>query len=595
MSSTEALSTVIDSAASSAPLKFKRSAGSPSRLRAFGVMKEGGGAEEGGRSAIAYSSKYQKGLGGTVVERSTEVSASARSDADGGGGSRDADVIVLSVGGGGGGGGGEKGGEKGVTQSTREGRDGRGANRISRLGREGSGGGVGRGGLGRGTPTGRPVEKDDDVGHVRASDNQGGVSLRNASGDACGSEEDDSTTNVMAASRGASSASEAEPIVGAGNRRCYRSTLDSLSPELKAAIFKYLPVPDLCRMSEVNRYYRRLCSSDPLWEWRAVKMGVCKAAEERSWMWNYMAAVLGVIHAKTFDDSNSDRMVELRGDIWIGDPVHIFFTGEANKNRWKNEFLRILDALDNSDVILTYRGIASGVIQTRWGEGAYPATRRRKHLGDIFSSSGLIAVVPRPLLRILERENGKPTPEKSGILVRGVNGRICTSRDGDFMITANNPAKGVVQQIGDNLEMHVCVDVLVTTGGFWTVDSDDDDDDDEDNEDYDAFADSSDELLYGPGGAGAGSGCGEGPASEKGRCEGAKEASMELCLTSQSEHRSHLSPFPRRELLTWKGHNAGLHCNWRRVEGREAGLEERSVSSHGKRHQRLPEEAKEGS
>jgi hypothetical protein len=51
--------------------------------------------------------------------------------------------------------------------------------------------------------------------------------------------------------------------------------------------------------------------------------------------------------------------------------MHAFFTSEAHRWRWSHEFMPIMDALHDADVIVTYRGLQCGVIQTRFGEGAY--------------------------------------------------------------------------------------------------------------------------------------------------------------------------------------------------------------------------------
>eukprot|EP00245_Coleochaete_scutata_P007782 TRINITY_DN23548_c0_g1_i1.p1 TRINITY_DN23548_c0_g1~~TRINITY_DN23548_c0_g1_i1.p1 ORF type:complete len:341 (+),score=44.03 TRINITY_DN23548_c0_g1_i1:260-1282(+) len=258
-----------------------------------------------------------------------------------------------------------------------------------------------------------------------------------------------------------------------------RGGLDALSVEIKTVIFNFLPVRDLCSMCQVNRKYRQFCSGDPLWRGRATKLGISKGAEDQSWKWNFMAAVVGILHGKTFDDSNINRVLHLRGDMWIGDPMDVFFTGESNKGRWQQEFLSIVEELGGADAIITYRGIPSAVIHTAYGEGTYPVVRRNRVYGHCTSTSGMLAVVPRRLVKILEGENGRRAPNTGNVLVLNVDGRICTSRDGDFLIVASRPTKGVSLLLGSDWKF--VVDVLVTTGGDWSLDTEDSSDEGEDD------------------------------------------------------------------------------------------------------------------
>eukprot|EP00850_Spirogloea_muscicola_P012249 SM000078S22108 [mRNA] locus=s78:386006:388371:- [translate_table: standard] len=294
------------------------------------------------------------------------------------------------------------------------------------------------------------------------------------------------------------------PGFGAGPERHRDGSLllGHLSWELKVAIFRHLSIQDLCRMTEVNKYYHSLCSTDDLWMEKAMLSGVGKGADERSWKWNYYASVRGIVHIKVFDDSNPSSSLQLHGDVWIGDPAAAFFAGESNKRRWHQEFVPLMEALDMSDVILTYRGISCAIVHARYGDGAYPVVRRKEHNGFVFTESGMLAVVPLRLMEILERENGKTIlerengktiPSSRSLTLEDVHGFVCTSRDGDFIITASDPAKGIKQQIGGAMEAYVDDNILLKklgvnvrmpandrAGGYWTMDSDSDSDSESD-------------------------------------------------------------------------------------------------------------------
>eukprot|EP00850_Spirogloea_muscicola_P019295 SM000187S03912 [mRNA] locus=s187:66444:68879:- [translate_table: standard] len=306
----------------------------------------------------------------------------------------------------------------------------------------------------------------------------------------------------------------APPGFGAGGPERHRDgslLLGRLSWELKLAIFRRLSIQDLLRLSEVNKYYHSLCSRDDLWMERAMLAGVGKGADEHSWKWNYVASVIGIVHAKVFDDSNPSSCLQLHGDVWIGDPAAAFFAGESNKRRWHQQFVPLMEALDMSDVILTYRGISCAIVHARYGDGAYPVVRHKEHKGFVFTESGMLAVVPLRLMEILERENGKTIlerengktvlerekgktiPSSHSLTLEDVHGFVCTSRDGDFMITASDPAKGIRQQLGAAMEAYVDDNIFLQklgvtmlmpatccTGGYWTMDSDSDSDSESD-------------------------------------------------------------------------------------------------------------------
>eukprot|EP00850_Spirogloea_muscicola_P005301 SM000024S07763 [mRNA] locus=s24:291594:292220:+ [translate_table: standard] len=133
-----------------------------------------------------------------------------------------------------------------------------------------------------------------------------------------------------------------------------------------------------------------------------------------------------------------------------------------------------MEALNMSNVLLTYRGISSAIVHARYADGAYLVVRRKEHKGFVFTESGMLAVVPLRLVEILWGENRKCIPSSDNLSLEEVHGFVSTSRDGDSIITASDPTEGIQQQSGAAAEANV--DVLSTTGGFWTNDSDNDSD-----------------------------------------------------------------------------------------------------------------------
>ncbi|GAQ90678.1 hypothetical protein KFL_006720050 [Klebsormidium nitens] len=327
-----------------------------------------------------------------------------------------------------------------------------------------------------------------------------------------------------------SSVRQSHSCVAPSRKQLETSTLglDKLPWELKLRVLQHLPVKDLCQMSQVNKSYHALATCDLLWALQCYRSSFCRATLEESWKWNYMAATIGIVHAKLLDDSNPSHMLRIQGDAYIIDPMHAFFTSDIHRWRWTQEVLPILDALQNADVIVTYRGLQCAVIQTRFGEGAYQVTRRRRPVGTVFSSSGFMAVIPRALMELLREEDGTPTGtdagmdtgtgtdvgtkigtgsgtkgatnrceadegtdgasgsgteaeaeaecRTAGVLVRNLDGTLFTSRTGDFLVSAVRRDRGTVEAA---VGLDVPVDVLVTTGGDWSVDEDDDEEDDE--------------------------------------------------------------------------------------------------------------------
>eukprot|EP00850_Spirogloea_muscicola_P014973 SM000111S18796 [mRNA] locus=s111:246936:247744:+ [translate_table: standard] len=90
-------------------------------------------------------------------------------------------------------------------------------------------------------------------------------------------------------------------------------------------------------------------------------------------------------------------------------------------------------------------------------------------------------------MEILERENGKTIPSSHNgktipsshsLTLEDVHGFVCTSRDGDFMITASDPAKGIKQPL--ERSSNLLMPANHRAGGYWTMDSDSDSDSESD-------------------------------------------------------------------------------------------------------------------
>jgi hypothetical protein len=70
----------------------------------------------------------------------------------------------------------------------------------------------------------------------------------------------------------------------------------------------------------VNKSYHTLCSCDLLWALHCHRAGFYRAAAKESWKWNFMAATIGIVHAKLLDDSDPSKVLQIQGDAYVIDP-----------------------------------------------------------------------------------------------------------------------------------------------------------------------------------------------------------------------------------------------------------------------------------
>lgn len=151
--------------------------------------------------------------------------------------------------------------------------------------------------------------------------------------------------------------------------------------------------------------------------------------------------------------------------------LRVFFTADPERHA---EFREILDKERYTNLEVTYRGVTTALFRTYYGadESAYEVVRLNRYApvtADI-TNSGWVGVMPDHFYTMLKLENAQPELSH-GVHVRGLDGYIYSSHDGDFYIShrANlgnlNTLPGIPINIGLGQTDHA--DVLCTTG--WLV------------------------------------------------------------------------------------------------------------------------------
>lgn len=249
---------------------------------------------------------------------------------------------------------------------------------------------------------------------------------------------------------------------------------DNLQLCLLERVTRSLSAADLCRLSQVNKHYRELCSRDALWTWRADKKGSAKILERENSCKNANVAMAGSLQVAPLESFTS---VRFSGDVAIVDPFRIFFQGKSNYSK-HSELRKIVKKFGHKDLVLTYRGIQSAILPTSCvihdDVTAFEVFRNGQEVGANVTTSGVIAVVPNQLvLQLIEENEGAPE-EGRGVTVTGVDGILRCSSDGDFIIRNSVPGKGTSVNFPFTGETD-SADIVCSTGGSWTEDSDSDD------------------------------------------------------------------------------------------------------------------------
>ncbi|XP_024389340.1 uncharacterized protein [Physcomitrium patens] len=249
---------------------------------------------------------------------------------------------------------------------------------------------------------------------------------------------------------------------------------DTLELCLLERITRSLSASDLCRLAQVNKHYQELCSRDTLWAWRAAENGFAKAVEVENWRLN----VTDSLKAAPLDSLTS---LHFSGDVTIVDPFHLFFQGKSNASKL-SELRKIVKGFGHKDLVLTYRGVQSAILRTSCiihdDDTAFEVFRNGQEIGANVTTSGVIAVVPKRLVLKLIQENGGMPEEVRGVTVTGVDGILRCSLDGDFIIRHSVPSRGTPVHFPYTGEI-VSADIVCSTGGSWTEDSDSDDEEEE--------------------------------------------------------------------------------------------------------------------
>lgn len=260
--------------------------------------------------------------------------------------------------------------------------------------------------------------------------------------------------------------------------RKYLGGWETLEFPLLERVARLLPMPDLCRLAQVNKHYHALCARDALWSWRAAEIGFVKSIEHKNWLSNIKAAVTGSLHVAQLDSFTS---MHFTGDVTIVDPFSLFFQGRANCNK-QAKLRNFLKETGHNDLVLTYRGIQSAVLRTSCiihdDDTAFEVFRNGYEVGANVTTSGVIAVVPKRLVLKLIEENGGVPEEIAGVTLSGVDGILRRSLDGDFIIRHSKPGLGTPVNFPFTGETDFA-DVVCSTGGSWTEDSDSDDEEEE--------------------------------------------------------------------------------------------------------------------
>ncbi|KAG0570785.1 hypothetical protein KC19_6G187800 [Ceratodon purpureus] len=244
---------------------------------------------------------------------------------------------------------------------------------------------------------------------------------------------------------------------------------DTLELCLLERVTRSLSASDLCSLAQVNKHYQELCSRDALWAWRAAELGLVKAVEQENWRSNFKDAVTGSLKVAPLGSSTNLRF---SGDVTIVDPFCLFFQGKSNSSK-QVELRKIVREFGHNDLVITYRGIQSAVLRTSCvihdDDTAFEVFRNGHEVGANVTTSGVIAVVPKRLVLKLIEENGGVPEEVRGVTVTGIDGLLRCSSDGDFIIRQSRPNGGEAD----------LADIVCSTGGSWTEDTDSDDEEEE--------------------------------------------------------------------------------------------------------------------
>jgi hypothetical protein len=249
-------------------------------------------------------------------------------------------------------------------------------------------------------------------------------------------------------------------------------------------ITRSLSLADLCRLSQVSKHYREMCGRDEVWKFkgeekeRLLMRKVAAAADSGT------SCLKPSTNFSTTTASTDERLqatpliasdqIHFSGDVAILDPFELFALQKA-------ELKQIVKEHKYQDLVLTYRGMQSAVLRTSCAvdgdDSAFEVFRDGKEVGANVTSSAMLAVVPKKLLLQLVHENGSSSSKllEHGVLVEAVDGLLRRSLDGDFIIRHQEPARGTKVELPFSGEVDYA-DVVCSTGGSWTEDTDSEDD-----------------------------------------------------------------------------------------------------------------------